>query len=246
MLYNYSKFINEKYTKKELNPTFWSKDLKFDYKVRQKLINIANDFYESLNIDIPIIDIKLTGSMANFNYTKDSDLDVHIILNFDDYDNDKDTLDSLLKMKAFVWNIKHDITIRGSDVELYVENENEEHISTGLFSLKNNEWIKKPKYTDPDVDESDINSKFEKWVYEIEELEKLVDDENISNEDNIEYHKRSEKLKDKLRKFRKKGLHEGSGEFSVENLTFKKLRNEGYIKKLYDINTKFYDLIYSQ
>lgn len=246
MLLNYNKFLNEnKYTKKTLNPIFWNDNLEFDENVRKKLLKIANDFYGSLDLDLEIKDILLTGSMANFNYTNHSDLDVHIVIDFDEYDGDNDVLEQLMKTKAFVWNLKHDIVIRKADVELYIHNKNESHISTGLFSLLNNKWNKKPEYNDPDVDEDDVKSKYDKWVYEIEQLEKVVSDKNIDNEEYEKYYNKSEKMKNKLRKFRKKGL-EDKGEFSVENVTFKKLRNDGYINKLYEISTDFYDSMFSQ
>lgn len=239
------KNINEKkYTKKNLNPIFWNENLEFDKKVEKKLIDISNDFYNTLDIDIPIEDIQLTGSMANYNYTKNSDLDVHIIVNFDDYDGDKDVLHTLMRTKAFIWNLKHEIVIRGADVELYIQDKNEEHISTGLYSLYNSEWIKKPEYTDPDVDESDVKTKFEQWKFEISKIRDGLN-ENLTKKEIEQYHNRSEKLKSKLRKFRKIGLEEG-GEFSVENITFKKLRNTGWIEKLYKASTEFYDKIFSQ
>ena len=56
-------------------------------------------------------------------------------------------------------------------------------------------------------------------------------------EKTIEY---VEKMREKLRKFRKAGLDTG-GEFSVENLSFKVLRRNGYLKKLSDLATKAYD-----
>ena len=43
-----------------------------------------------------------------------------------------------------------------------------------------------------------------------------------------------QKVKDKLKRFRSCGLEKG-GEYSVENLTFKFLRRNGYIRKLIDL-----------
>jgi len=246
MLKRYKNFINEKkYTSKHLNKKFWDDNLEFDENVEKKLVDIANDFYETLDIDLPIVDIHLTGSMANFNYTKNSDLDVHILIDFDKYDGEKETLNKLLRTKAFVWNLKHNIIIRDSDVELYVQDSSEKHIATGLYSLKNSEWIKKPEYTDPEVDDKDVESKFNKWKFEINKIYESLNDEELTEEESKEYYERTEKLKDKLRKFRRKGLND-EGEFSVENITFKELRNDGWINKLYKSNVSFYDKIYSQ
>jgi hypothetical protein len=44
---------------------------------------------------------------------------------------------------------------------------------------------------------------------------------------------------------RKEGLSR-SGEFSVENLVFKKLRNEGYIEKIIELISKAYTNIYNE
>jgi len=242
---SYINFVNEqKYIHKQLNNKFWD-DFKFDQEIRDKLLEIANDFYNTIeNVELEIVDIHLTGSISNYNYHPDSDLDVHILIDFDEYDGDKEVLVDMIQSKSFIWNLKHDINIRGADVELYVQDKNEEHISSGIYSLQNNKWIKKPKYVDPVVDDDDVNLKYKRWVFEIDEISKS-DDKNLSDEDKRERFNRSEKLKKKLKKFRKDGLN-GEGEFSVENLTFKKLRNDGHIEKLYKSSIEFYDSIFSQ
>ena len=50
----------------------------------------------------------------------------------------------------------------------------------------------------------------------------------------------SEALKQKIRRYRKTGL-EGGGIYSVENLVFKVLRRNDYLKKLSSIKTLSYD-----
>ena len=52
--------------------------------------------------------------------------------------------------------------------------------------------------------------------------------------------KRINKLKERIRKFRRSGLDKG-GEYSVENLTFKVLRMNNYLKKLSDLKKNTYD-----
>lgn len=51
-------------------------------------------------------------------------------------------------------------------------------------------------------------------------------------------------LRDKLKKLRKSGL-EKNGEYSVENLAFKTLRNTGYLGKLADLKKEAYDAMMS-
>ena len=77
------------YYKKELNSRYW-KDGKFDPTIREKLLQIAKDLYEPINITPD--DITLTGSLAGYAYTKYSDLDLHILLDFSKFNEDTDEL----------------------------------------------------------------------------------------------------------------------------------------------------------
>ena len=140
--------------------------------------------------------------------------------------------------------MRHNIVIKGHNVELYVQDIHEEHTSLGLYSLMNHKWIKIPTYEPPNIDTKDVNIKYDARVFDIDELEKLSE----SDLDPIkaeEYYLKSKELKEKIMKSRKEGLSE-KGEFSIENLVFKKLRKEGKIEKLINIITSFYDMIYSQ
>ncbi len=228
---------------KELNPNFWREN-NFDPSVREKLLNIAQDFYSIFKIDLPIDDIQLTGSLANYNWTPKSDLDVHVLIDFSKIDPNKDLVKKAFDGQRFIWNLRHNIVIRGYDVELYLQDINEPHVASGLFSLKNNEWLRVPKYNPPQIDEMDVQLKYEGIISDINnvEIELLKNEPEI---DPREVHQHAERVKAKIMKMRKEGL-ETSGEFSVENLVFKKLRNEGYIQKLIDLISRSYEKIYSE
>ena len=131
----------------ELNPLIWT-NKKLNPDIKEKLLEIAEAFIEFIDIDIDVEDITLTGSLANYNYTKYSDFDLHIVTDFTTYDADADLLKDYFNAKKTVWNTTRDITIKGFDVELYVQNTSEPHHSTGVYSLKNDEWITEPKPTD--------------------------------------------------------------------------------------------------
>lgn len=245
------------YYHESLNPVFWEKkkdrsgDVKwnFDQRVRRKLVRIAKDFYskyEDILGDREIKDIVLTGSLANFNYTKYSDLDVHVIVNLDGIDDENPKiLKSAIDGVRFVWNLRHDIKIRNYDTELYLQGESDEHTASAVFSLMDNEWIKKPVYDLPEIDDQQVNRKYEAIVSDIENMHTrlMVSGNMPSNARQL--HKRCEKIKQKIFKMRRESLSKG-GEMSVGNLVFKKLRNEGYIKQLIDIISKSYDKIYTE
>jgi predicted nucleotidyltransferase len=241
----------------ELNPVFWTKkknkdgetEWVFDQRVRKKLLRIAEEFFEKFDEILKqkdIVDIQLTGSLANFNYTDLSDLDVHVIVNLKGIDDENPKiLKSALDGIRFIWNLRHNISIRGYDVELYVQDKDEPHSASALFSLLNNEWVKNPVFDPPEIDEKDVNKKYESIAYEIDQLHtRLLSLASLPSNAKTLY-TRANKLKEKIMKMRKEGLAK-DGEFAIGNLAFKKLRNEGYIEKLIDLISEAYDKIYNE
>ena len=236
--------LNEgEFYQNELNTHFWSNS-EFDPSIREKLLQIANEFYQTFKLEIPISDIQLTGSLANYNWTLKSDLDVHVLIDFSKLNPDIALVKKGIDGQRFIWNLRHNIVMRGHDVELYLQDINEPHVASGLFSLLNNEWIRIPKYNPPQIDEMDVQKKFEGIVNDIDQLEASLQSgsQDISPR---ELYDHSEKVKSRIMKMRKDGLAE-RGEFSVENLVFKKLRNEGYIQNLIDLISRSYEKIYNE
>jgi hypothetical protein len=252
----FEKQINAFY-QDELNPKFWTRRVSkdgskekwvLDPLVRKKLLKIGQEFYESLKDvvgRVPISDIQLTGSLANYNWTDLSDLDVHILVDFDKIKAPRKVIESAGEGAKFIWNVRHDIKLRGHDVEVFLQDSDERHHITGLFSLKDNLWIKKPQFDPPKTDEDDVNKKAEAIASEVSALEsKLISSYSLPKESRNLF-KRAKSLKKKISKMRREGLEKG-GEFSVGNLAFKKLRNDGYISKLIDVMSRAYDRIYSE
>lgn len=240
-------FENEErndFYKKELNTSFWQGD-KFDPQIREKLLKISKDFYEALKLTVPIKDIQLTGSLANYNWTDKSDLDVHVLIDFNNVDDNIELVKKALDGMRFIWNLRHNINIKGFDVELYVQDIHEPHTASGLFSLLNNEWIRIPKYSPPDIDYKDVDKKYQGIVSDILQMENLMSIADFSSATEEDIYNHAQKLKKKIMDMRKEGLAR-EGEFSVENLVFKKLRNEGYIEKIIEMISKAYTNIYNE
>ena len=197
-------------------------------------------------MNVPIVDIQLTGSLANYNYTQYSDLDTHIIIDFKQINDDIELVKKALDGARFVWNQRHDIVIRGHDVELYLQDEAEQHTASGLYSLLKGDWIRKPKYNPPEIDEKDVSLKEQEYIKEILKMEEKVSEPNLSPEECRLLEARAKKLKDKIQQGRKKCLSgPEASEFCVENLVFKNLRNSGMIEKLINISSQAYDKSFS-
>ena len=137
------------------------------------------------------------------------------------------------------WNKLHDITVKGHEVEIYVQDEHEPHTSTGVYSLMNDEWVVKPKKVKPVIDKASAKKKMDSIVKELDKLESLYD--NRAYDDSYDM---ATRIKNKIKRMRQSGL-DRMGIYSPENLAFKMLRRSGDIQRLFDIYTKSYDQIYS-
>jgi predicted nucleotidyltransferase len=230
--------------KKELNPSFWQNN-SFNSSIRRRILKIVSDFLKELELEVPIIDIRLTGSLANFNYNKFSDIDTHIIIDFSKINEDKDLVKDMLDGKRFVWNLRHNIFLKGHEVELYFEDRDEPHISSGIYSLLKNNWIKEPSYNPPEnIDTEQLTSKVARYTDIINRMENLIN-ETSDRQDLKLIHNKAKKLKDKIMKVRKEAL-EDRGEFALENLIFKKLRNNNTIEKLINVINMSYDKFFME
>jgi hypothetical protein len=210
---------------------FEGSDGKFSMRndVIKSLLKISNEFIDSLGIEFFIHDIVLTGSLANYNWSNYSDVDLHILIDFKETDYNLDLLKEFFDAKKNVWNEKHNITIKGYDVELYVQDIDEEHVSSGVYSILNNKWVVEPDKIKSNIDDKMILQKSEEYMKKIDLL--------IRKEGPIES---IEEFRKKLKEFRQSGLESG-GEYSYENLTFKLLRRNGYIEKLLKLKTTLVD-----
>lgn len=225
----------------ELNKDFWNQeDDRLDPEIRQKLIAIANDFWNSLEVgDAEYDDITFTGSLAAHNYSKFSDVDLHILVDFSDVDDKTDLVREYFNAMKSIWNRLHDILIKGYEVEIYVQDVNDPHEAQGLYSISNDEWIKKPVLDKQDFDKDNVKKKAAGLMDQIDRLQPLIDDGKYE-----EAEKYADKLKEKIRKMRKTGL-ETVGAYSVENLAFKVLRRNDYLGKLSDAKREAYDKMQS-
>lgn len=204
--------------KKELNPKLWNKE-ELKPEVKNKLLQIANSFINFLEVPKDAIkDIVITGSCASYNYTRHSDIDLHIIVDPEKVHEDCPIVGPYLLSKKSEFNQKHDIYIYGIPVEVYTELEGQGTIHNGLYSLKKG-WIDIPKRIIPLKNNEAVKAKYEEYAQAAKEIK----------EGDL-----AEKLLDKIKRMRKAGLEEG-GEYSVENLVFKKLRDNGIIGKLMKI-----------
>ena len=219
-----------------LNPKIFDSKEHMYGDVRTRMLMISDDFFETLDIGwVEIDDIILTGSLANYNWSRYSDVDIHILLKFEDVDDNVDLVREYFNSKKNLWNEKHNITIKGYDVELYVQHTTEPHVSSGVYSVLWDGWVVKPEKGSKKIDEKKVTQKVNSLIDGIKHLTKLYSD--------AEYDKviRSiQTLKEKIKKMRQAGL-DREGEYSFENIAFKVLRRMEVLDKISKLETMAYD-----
>ena len=146
------------------------------------LLAIGYDFFDNLGLDVDVEDFTFTGSLANYNYTKYSDLDLHLLVDFKKIDENLDLVKEYFRARTSLWNQKHKILIKNYEVEIYVQDVDEEHHSTGVYSIKNDKWIAnpwKPGQKIPKYDKSVIKKKINAFIGQIEDAKNLFDDKKF-------------------------------------------------------------------
>lgn len=222
-------------TNDTLEPRIW-KGEKLCPEIRERLLKIATDFMDGLPVKISVKDITLTGSLANYNWSNYSDFDLHIIVDFYELDANLVLVKSFFDNARMRWNDKHDILIKGYEVEIYVEDQNEAHKSSGLYSIMRDEWIKKPKRYQSEIDFNSARRKADDLEFQVNIVSNLV------NAGKYKAALRNiERLKSKIRNMRRAGLESEKQEFSVENIAFKILRRNDILGLLSDLKLRAYD-----
>jgi hypothetical protein len=207
----------------ELNPDLWENN-KIKEEVRSKLLQIADVWSKFAKIPAEAIeDILVVGGNANFNYTPYSDIDLHILVDKEKIADCPEILDEYLRDKKQLWAHSHDIKIYNHDVEIYAQDISEQvPANQGSYSLTRDEWLNEPKHEEVNLEDPEISIKVADFIHKIESMvSSNASDDSFT------------KLKEKFKAMRSAGLKK-AGEFSVENLVFKELRNLGYLDKVND------------
>lgn len=213
----------------DLNPALFDAEGRMKEDVRNAFLRIAENFVETLapSIDKSMIgDVFLTGSNANFNYTPGSDCDIHIMVRYP-----SQIYEDFALAKKTVWNNQYHVSIHGFPAEIYPQDASEQIVDgSGWYNITRDEWFKKPVFqTSVDVSNPSIKKVAEKVGKEID----FAIQYNVTDLNSL--HRLGTKIW---------GLRDQSknGEFSVNNLAFKELRNAGwtdkYIKYMQNIQNK--------
>lgn len=230
---------------KELNPDFFDSNNKLIPEVRKVLLDLANKYLDINEFEFPleVKDIVFTGSLANYNYNEKSDVDIHIIVDYNTLGDSQEMIFDYFISKKNIWRDTYDeISIYGYPVEIFISDSNKENDWVAEYSLVNDEWVKEPKDTSNVViDKEELKKMVYPFVKKIDDIVKEINQvtskEKISDEEFNNLLKKSKELSSEIITLRQKGL-QSDGEFAKENLLFKLLRNNNMLKKLKDAKIK--------
>lgn len=207
-----------------LNPALWDENNNLRPEVYDKMVDIYEEFMRFIDIPLNIVDVEIVGSNASYNYNENSDIDLHVIVNSEVNNVDKEILRLFYNSKKGSFNDDYDIDINGIPVELYIEDVSDGNATNGRFSILKNEWVMFPKPITYEI--PDITDELNKWLENATELIAGTDEQAILDFINEIY------------MMRKLGLAQ-DGEASVGNLVFKELRN---MEILSDLKDRYYEL----
>ena len=225
-----------------LSRDIWETPEQVKLKVKLKLKRIANAFLRDHNIDPDAVeDIYFTGSLAGYNYHPDSDIDLHIVVDFSKVNQDLDMVRDLFNSRRLVWNERHNITILGHEVEIFIEDINEVYDDEDrpVYSLEKDQWVNTPKRLDKDFDYDSAIKKAGMISHQIGLVQELMNQEKF-----VEAKRQATRIFGRLKRMRKAGLQR-EGTYSPENIAFKILRKKGEIDLLGDLKSASFDRMMS-
>ena len=229
--------------KTELSLKIWDRDdnYKMHPEIRRKLLE-ASDYFvaycelEKFGLNPPVRDVILTGSLANYNWSIYSDLDVHVVMDMSGMDDvTRKVLAAYLELRKKQFSEQHDIRIASYEVEMYVQDGMAGLVALGVYSIRRDEWVRFPEKYEKSIDWEMVKRKSSAYMEIMDDAQKALSFGSVKSKAALL--ERLNSVWKKIKAERRAGLEE-SGEFAVENLIFKVLRRNGYIQKLLDLRSK--------
>lgn len=205
-----------------LNPKLWLND-KLRPEVAKILLNNASAWAQFARINWAIIhDVIVTGGNANYNYTPQSDIDVHLVIDRGKINSDRYFVDDFLADKKMLWALTHNISVYGYPIEMYAQDSGEATpAGQGAYSILHDKWIQHPFHGTYDfARDPHLKRKVEFYERRINSI--------IAHQMGTDA---VDALRKKLSNMRNAAIAKG-GEFSFENLVFKELRNRGLLDRM--------------
>lgn len=239
--------------KKDLNSKFFD-GMKLKPRIRKSMLNLFNFMISKLpfenKIQEYILEKNFVGSMTSFQWSDESDIDLHLVVDDEQLaeDHNLDSIETLQILRNSIKKLNDKFYMLGYQIEFYIQGKNEPFYSDGVYNIEYNTWIKSPtiqKYDKEKVKEAkELAKSYKKYISKkITSILKKYkkNKKNIENlKNDLDYIKNE---RERIREERNKAIYiEGSN--SIINMKFSFLRRLGILKKLKDVEEKLETIIF--
>jgi hypothetical protein len=210
----------------QLNPTYWDGD-KMNTEVRAKLNQIGQVKFDELKASLPNLklqDILFAGSLANYNYTKSSDVDIHIIVDISKVSCDRKIVDAYVNLMNGYWFATANLSVLNTPLQ--VTTLTGLHETGGSYSLLNGMWLNKPTHPNPTYTKRELTEQVKLYHLKIHTLQ-----EEYTKDSAAFNCPKAEALLKQLKDARGEGLKR-DGYSAMENNTYRILRSVDDLKVL--------------
>jgi hypothetical protein len=213
----------------QLNPTYWQGDT-MKPEVRAKLMQMGQAYFDELKEKLPNIklqDILFSGSLANYNYTKSSDIDVHVVVDTGKVSCDKRVVSGYIMLMNKYEHATANLSVFDTPLQISLSTRVEE--TGGAYSLLHTTWLNKPVHPKPTYTKRELTEQVEMYHLKITELQ-----EAYAKDAAVFDCQKATTLSRQLGRGRTAGLKR-DGYSSIENNVYRILRSVGDLKMLREI-----------
>lgn len=215
-------------------PRFWLPDGKLRPVVRTRLLKIADAYLTYLNLPagVKVKDITLTGSLTGRNYTTNSDVDIHLLVDYERVAGSVELVGEFFDLKRKDWSANHPITVYGFPVELYAQDLTQfEADGAGHYSLRQDKWVHPvPEPVEERIDDKAALALARTYAKEAVAL--------LALKSPTAQLPAIRAFLTRFRALRQRGLTSKGGLYSPENLAFKILRNSGSLDQVWTAESR--------
>lgn len=230
-------------SKVQLDPQFFDDENHLQGDVREVLLKIADDVVAGLDEDGIKLEptfVVLTGSLLGPNWDTQSDVDFHIGVDFESYE-EPGVMRVLFGSRARDWN-NRGYHLLGRSLELYFQDDKEEHTAPAIYDVVNDVWMQEPDPGEKIDITTDIRTAATDYLQQVNDLIEVYED--LPKEGIVRFYEEIVAFWQSIREMRKEGLNSPEGRASKGNQVFKQLRRNAALEKLVNLLRDVQDDVY--
>lgn len=207
-----------------LSPLFFPDGATLDARVAAKARALGERTFQQLGVPgATLVDVMFAGSLASYEYTDDSDVDVHVLVEFGPACDPK-LRDAWLRSVNAGLHLDVGVSYLGRPVQVTVRDSDDDQ--GGTWSVLHGAWRHQPVRKPVTFTEAELRAQVSAFLHEREQL--VFDWSHDTGGFDCDRFKAPQK---RMRELRGEGLKAG-GVTSLGNMTYRLVRRLGYFEEL--------------